>query len=170
MLRRPLPLLAALLVLAAPLAAQSRAPSPLEQARVDSLRVELVRSRAFIRAAETQASKTLDLLDRLLGGSNLPGVPILPPPAEPVPPLEPAEPVPPAEPEPPTPPREVAYVVVRPGAAKLEIGEARQLCAYVRLKDGSTAMAEGQRDIAACVDGYHAWVAEGAPRDRESQS
>lgn len=52
---RPARLLPIALLLALPAAGQTPA---------DSLRAELVRSRGFIRAAETQASKTLDLLER----------------------------------------------------------------------------------------------------------
>jgi hypothetical protein len=51
-------LLAAAILAGAPLSAQT-------PAQIDSLRVELVRSRGFIRGAETQLSKTLTLLDSL---------------------------------------------------------------------------------------------------------
>lgn len=53
--------------LASPLSAQTGTPIPprADSAALDSLRVELVRSRGFLRAAETQLSKTLDLLDSL---------------------------------------------------------------------------------------------------------
>lgn len=58
-MRRALLAVAALFLLASPLAAQ-RAPA-------DSLQLELARARAFNRASETQLTKTLDLLERFRG-------------------------------------------------------------------------------------------------------
>lgn len=70
------------LVVAAPAAGQQDTA----QVRVltDSLRIELVRARGFIRAAETQLSKTLSIADRIAALLRLPiGVPL--PPAPPAP-------------------------------------------------------------------------------------
>lgn len=67
-----------LVLLASPAVAQS-------PAQIDSLRAEAVRSRAFIRAAETQLSKVLDLIARLVGEPIGEPVPTVPPDSTPAP-------------------------------------------------------------------------------------
>ena len=119
-MRRVAVFLAALLLLAAPAAAQT--PAQVDSAQIDSLLADLidgrkdaVSSRGFIRASETQLTKIVDRFDALIArvrallerfGSPPDTVPpdTVPPDTTPEPPdtvpEEPDEPEPPAEPEP----------------------------------------------------------------------
>ena len=60
--------------------AQAQEPADL-RAQVEQLRAEAVRSRAFIRAAETQLTKVIDAADAIL--ADLDAAPVEPPPVEP---------------------------------------------------------------------------------------